>query len=185
MTDHVTDLAKLDIIAAAQAEDNEWRRVGVSRCFACTCANACACNMLMLEHSGHSDRYVCFPSMPRRSEQRYNPQFPPRKCTSTLLRPRSETTFSMTNRILLPLKHTWPDCLGRKLPCLLLPVQCPTNWPYVHISSSRRIPSSVITAPISMCVRQAGSLFTPALRSSQSSRPTVSDRIFSTNSITN
>jgi hypothetical protein len=24
-------------------------------------------NMLMLEHSGYGDRYVCFPSMPRRS----------------------------------------------------------------------------------------------------------------------
>jgi threonine aldolase len=33
-TDHVTDSAKLDIIAATQAEDNEWRRVAVSRCFA-------------------------------------------------------------------------------------------------------------------------------------------------------
>ncbi|KAH9996572.1 threonine aldolase [Russula vinacea] len=28
MTDHVTDPAKLDIIAATQAEENEWRRVG-------------------------------------------------------------------------------------------------------------------------------------------------------------
>ena len=41
MTDHVTDPAKLDIIAATQAEENEWRRVGVSRCFACKCADRC------------------------------------------------------------------------------------------------------------------------------------------------
>src|ERR1019366_1309923 len=96
--------------------------------------------------------------------------FHPRRCTSTLFRLRLETTFGMSP-ILLPLKHTWHDCLGRKPPCLLLLVQCPTNWPYVQISSSRRIPSSVITAPISMYARQAGSLFTPVLRSSQLSRP--------------
>lgn len=35
MIDHVTSPAKLDIIAATQAEDNERRRVEVSRSFVC------------------------------------------------------------------------------------------------------------------------------------------------------
>lgn len=35
MIDHVTGPAKFDIIAATQAEDNEWHRVEVSRSFVC------------------------------------------------------------------------------------------------------------------------------------------------------
>ena len=39
MIDHVTSPAKLDIIAATQAEDNERHRVEVSRSFVCKCTN--------------------------------------------------------------------------------------------------------------------------------------------------
>ena len=39
MTDHITGRAKLDIIAATQAEDNERQRVEVSRSFVCMCTN--------------------------------------------------------------------------------------------------------------------------------------------------
>ena len=40
-TDNVTDPAKLDLIATTQAEDNELRRVEVSRSFVCKCDGAC------------------------------------------------------------------------------------------------------------------------------------------------
>jgi len=39
MIDHVTGPAKLDIIAATQAEDNERHRVEVSRSFVCKCTS--------------------------------------------------------------------------------------------------------------------------------------------------
>lgn len=39
MVDHVTGPAKLDIIAATQAEDNERYRVEISRSFVCKCSN--------------------------------------------------------------------------------------------------------------------------------------------------
>lgn len=39
MIDHVTGPAKLDIIAATHAEDNERHRVEVSRSFVCMCTN--------------------------------------------------------------------------------------------------------------------------------------------------
>jgi hypothetical protein len=39
MIDRVTGLAKLDVIAATQAEDNARHRVDVSRSFVCKCIN--------------------------------------------------------------------------------------------------------------------------------------------------
>jgi hypothetical protein len=60
MIDHVTGPAKLDIIAATQAEDNERHRVDVSRSFVCKCTNPMNRGMFILEHSGYCNRYATF-----------------------------------------------------------------------------------------------------------------------------
>src|SRR5258708_10124852 len=92
---------------------------------------------------------------------------------NTQFRPHSEMMSIMT-RTPLPLKLTWQDCLGRRLPCLFPLEPCPTSWLCVLTSSSRRIPSFAIIAPISTPLRWAGLLLILVLRPSQSFLPTVS-----------
>ncbi len=59
----VTDPAKLDLITATQAGDNERYQVEVSRSFICTCADTrFNLNLLMPQpqRSGYRDRYAPF-----------------------------------------------------------------------------------------------------------------------------
>jgi hypothetical protein len=57
---HITNSAKIDIIAATQVQENERHRLEVSRSFVCRCAKMlrplCLCSSF--ECSGHVDRYV-------------------------------------------------------------------------------------------------------------------------------
>lgn len=91
---------------------------------------------------------------------------------NTQFRPHLEMTSIMTQTP-PPLKRTWHDCLGRRLPCLFPLAPCRTSWPCVLTSSSRRILSFVIIAPMSTLVKRAGLPLIPALRPSQSFLPMV------------
>ncbi len=46
--DRVTDPAKIDVIEATQARDNEKERSNVSRSFVCRCIHSSDCARLML-----------------------------------------------------------------------------------------------------------------------------------------
>lgn len=60
-TDRVTDPAKLDLITATQAGDNERYQLEVSRSFICRCPNMCVnLNLLMPQLSGYGDMYAPF-----------------------------------------------------------------------------------------------------------------------------
>ena len=126
---HVTHLAKLDLIGPTQARDNERHRVEVSRSLICGCTNMVIIrvnlNLFISERSGYSDRYL-LPKHAKWISVATRFQSPQERCTSTLFRPPSATTF-ITSRTPLPSKHTWHDCLGRKPPSSSLLVRWPTN----------------------------------------------------------